>query len=193
MKKDIAPQRLEHVESSLSTALDMLNEEGIDSITTRKLAQRLGIKSPTLYWHFKNKSLLMEAMAETIINEHHLVFLPIDGMTWQDWLLANSVSFRRALLAYRDGARLHQTSPSQGHFNTIEAQVALLSHAGFSPVEAVALLMTLGRFIVGWVLEAQQIRSTAPLKPIQLYIHSCSKESIPYENMNADGSRVGRA
>ncbi|WP_408649582.1 TetR/AcrR family transcriptional regulator C-terminal domain-containing protein [Acinetobacter baumannii] len=48
------------------------------------------------------------------------------------------------------GARLHaRTSPSQGHFNTIEAQVALLSHAGFSPVEAVALLMTLGRFIVG--------------------------------------------
>ncbi|WP_408649583.1 hypothetical protein [Acinetobacter baumannii] len=22
----------------------------------------MGIKSPTLYWHFKNKSLLMEAM-----------------------------------------------------------------------------------------------------------------------------------
>lgn len=70
-KKDIAPQRLTR-EIVLRTALDMLNEEGIDSITTRKLAQRLGIKSPTLYWHFKNKSLLMEAMAETIINEHHL-------------------------------------------------------------------------------------------------------------------------
>ena len=66
----------------------MLNEEGIDSITTRKLAQRLGIKSPTLYWHFKNKSLLMEAMAETIINEHHLVSLPHDGMTWQDFVQA---------------------------------------------------------------------------------------------------------
>ncbi|MDO7499044.1 TetR family transcriptional regulator, partial [Escherichia coli] len=54
-KKDIAPQRLTR-EIVLRTALDMLNEEGIDSITTRKLAQRLGIKSPTLYWHFKNKS-----------------------------------------------------------------------------------------------------------------------------------------
>ncbi|WP_286420048.1 TetR/AcrR family transcriptional regulator C-terminal domain-containing protein [Acinetobacter nosocomialis] len=142
----------------------MLNEEGIDSITTRKLAQRLGIKSPTLYWHF-NKSLLMEAMAETIINEHHLVSLPIDGMTWQDWLLANSVSFRRALLAYRDGARLHaRTSPSQGHFNTIEARCAVISCWVF-PVEAVALLMTLGRFIVGWVLEEQEeIRSDPPFE-----------------------------
>ncbi|MFZ7915855.1 TetR/AcrR family transcriptional regulator C-terminal domain-containing protein [Acinetobacter lwoffii] len=53
--------------------------------------------------------------------------------------------------SYRDGARLHaRTSPSQGHFNTIEAQVALLSHAGFSPVQAVALLMTLGK-VYCWV------------------------------------------
>mgnify|MGYP002402276770 FL=1 len=187
-KKDIAPQRLTR-EIVLRTALDMLNEEGIDSITTRKLAQRLGIKSPTLYWHYKNKSLLMEAMAETIINEHHLVSLPIDGMTWQDWLLAKSVSFRRALLAYRDGARLHaRTSPSQGHFNTIEAQVALLSHAGFSPVEAVALLMTLGRFIVGWVLEEQQeeIRSDPPFEADPTIYPLMLQGVNTLQNMNAD-------
>ena len=55
-KKDIAPQRLTR-EIVLRTALDMLNEEGIDSITTRKLAQRLGIKSPTLHCPLDDNSV----------------------------------------------------------------------------------------------------------------------------------------
>lgn len=144
-------------ETVLRGALDMLNEAGIDGLSTRRLAEKLGVQSPTLYWHFKSKAELMAAMAEAIMFECHPNSLPAEGIPWQDWLLANSVSFRQALLAYRDGARLHAgTRPRQGHFGAIEAQVTLLCNAGFSPEDAVALLMMLGRFVVGWVLEEQQ-------------------------------------
>jgi TetR/AcrR family tetracycline transcriptional repressor len=109
-------------------------------------------------------------------------------MTWQDWLLANSVSFRRALLAYRDGARLHaRTSPSQGHFNTIEAQVALLSHAGFSPVEAVALLMTWKVYCwVGLEKQQEEIRSDPPFEADPTIYPLMLQGVNTLQTMNAD-------
>ncbi|RUT66676.1 hypothetical protein CKG00_10015 [Morganella morganii] len=50
-------------ESVIDAALELLNETGIDGLTTRKLAQKLGIEQSTLYRHVKNKrALLREAL-----------------------------------------------------------------------------------------------------------------------------------
>jgi TetR/AcrR family tetracycline transcriptional repressor len=46
----------------LDTALELLNEVGIDALSTRAIAQRLGVQQPALYWHFKNKRALLDAM-----------------------------------------------------------------------------------------------------------------------------------
>jgi AcrR family transcriptional regulator len=39
----------------VATALRLLDEVGIDGLSTRRLATELGIKSASLYWHFKDK------------------------------------------------------------------------------------------------------------------------------------------
>jgi TetR/AcrR family tetracycline transcriptional repressor len=140
----------------LRAALELLNEAGIDNLSTRRLAQRLGVQSPTLYWHFKSKADLLDAMAETIMLERHGQSLPQPGEAWQDWFVANACSFRNALLAYRDGARLHAgTRPQHAHFDAIEAKLRLLCEAGFTPAQALNLMLALGRFVIGWVLEEQ--------------------------------------
>jgi TetR/AcrR family tetracycline transcriptional repressor len=140
----------------LRAALALLNEVGIDALSTRRLAERLGVQSPTLYWHFKNKAALLDAMAEAIMSERHAPLLPAADERWQDWLVANGRSFRQALLAYRDGARLHAgTRPGRAHHDSIEARLRLLCAAGFEPGPAAHLMMSMGRFVVGWVLEEQ--------------------------------------
>ncbi|KFG96352.1 TetR family transcriptional regulator [Burkholderia paludis] len=140
----------------LRAALELLDEAGIDGLSTRRLAERLGVQSPTLYWHFRNKAELLDAMAEAIMLERHDASLPQPGDAWDAWLADNARSFRRALLAYRDGARLHAgTRPRALHFGSIERKIALLGDAGFAPDEAVDVMYALGRFVVGWVLEEQ--------------------------------------
>ncbi len=47
----------------------VLDEEGLDDVTLRKIASKLGIQDPTLYWHFKNKSDLIDDMAEAILKD----------------------------------------------------------------------------------------------------------------------------
>lgn len=70
-------------ETVLRGALALLDDIGIDALSTRRLAQHLGVQSPTLYWHFKNKAELLKAMAETIMLDHREE-VPAD-IPWQAW------------------------------------------------------------------------------------------------------------
>lgn len=44
-------------------ALSLMDEIGIEALTTRRLAACLGVKGPALYWYFKSKDDLLTAMS----------------------------------------------------------------------------------------------------------------------------------
>ena len=140
----------------INAALALLDEVGLEAITTRKLAQKLGVESATLYWHFRNKASLLEEMAATVLARHHSLPLAEDTAEWADWLANNARSFRRALLAHRDGALLHAgTTPARVGGETFYPKVAYLMRAGFSEAEAAMILLTLSEYTLGCVLEEQ--------------------------------------
>lgn len=144
-------------EQVIDNALILLNEVGIEGLTTRKLAQKIGIEQPTLYWHVKNKRTLLDALAETILQKHHHHVLPLPNETWQDFLRNNAKSFRQALLKYRDGGKIHAgTRPSESQFETSEQQLQFLCDAGFSLSQAVYALSSIAHFTLGSVLETQE-------------------------------------
>lgn len=140
----------------IRAALDLLNETGVEGLTTRKLAERLQVQQPALYWHFRNKRKLLDALAETMLTERHTRSLPRQGEDWHVFLKENARSFRCALLAYRDGARIHAgTRPSGSQSSAAEAQIRLLCEAGFQQGCAVRALMAVSHYTVGAVLEQQ--------------------------------------
>ena len=143
-------------ESVIREALDLLNEVGVDGLTTRKLAERVGVQQPALYWHFENKRALLDALAEAMLAEGHARALPKPDEDWPTFLGENARSFRHALLAYRDGALIHAgTRPSHQQFESIEAQLHLLCEAGFSPGDAAKALLVIGHYVVGSAIEQQ--------------------------------------
>ncbi|EBK4059018.1 tetracycline resistance transcriptional repressor TetR(G), partial [Pseudomonas aeruginosa] len=111
----------------IAAALELLNEVGMDSLTTRKLAERLKVQQPALYWHFQNKRALLDALAEAMLAERHTRSLPEENEDWRVFLKENALSFRTALLSYRDGARIHAgTRPTEPNFGTAETQIRFL-------------------------------------------------------------------
>ena len=58
-------------EAVIRTALELLNDVGMEGLTTRRLAERLGVQQPALYWHFKNKRALLDALAEAMLTINH--------------------------------------------------------------------------------------------------------------------------
>jgi TetR/AcrR family tetracycline transcriptional repressor len=146
----------------IEAALELLDEVGLDEFTTRRLADKLGIQSPTLYWHFKSKRALLDAMAYAMLKEHDARPLPPHDEDWRAEWRQNAHSFRRALLAHRDGARLHAGMvPAPSQLPRAEAMMQSLRSAGFSPEEALSIIIALSRFVVGWVLEEQAAASRA--------------------------------
>lgn len=141
----------------INSALELLNEVGIEGLTTRKLAQKLGVEQPTLYWHVKNKRALLDALAIEMLDRHHTHFCPLEGESWQDFLRNNAKSFRCALLSHRDGAKVHLgTRPTEKQYETLENQLAFLCQQGFSLENALYALSAVGHFTLGCVLEDQE-------------------------------------
>ncbi|MGJ3354024.1 tetracycline resistance transcriptional repressor TetR [Providencia sp. Je.9.19] len=144
-------------ETIIAVALDLLNEVGMDGLTTRKLAQKLGIEQPTLYWHVKNKRTLLDALAVEMLKRHHDHFLPSSDETWQVFMRNNALSFRRALLSYRDGAKVHLgTRPSPEQYSVVEAQLQFMVDSGFTLKSGLYAISAIGHFTLGSVLEQQE-------------------------------------
>jgi TetR/AcrR family tetracycline transcriptional repressor len=84
----------------VAEAIALLDADGLDGLTLRKLAARLGVRQPTLYWHLPNKAALITAIADAILDEQFATMAPPGpDERWQDWLIglaATSSPSRRA-------------------------------------------------------------------------------------------------
>ena len=142
-------------EAIVRSALDLLNEVGLDAFTTRRLAERLGVKQPAIYWHFKNKRDLLDEMAARM-QEEGVSPGPMTPETWPDALKDNARNFRNSLLRYRDGARVHAgTRPDARLYGSLDIRVRAMRGAGFSADDAVRAMMVMSHYVVGSVIEEQ--------------------------------------
>lgn len=151
----------------VSEALDLLDEVGLDTVSTRRLAKRLGVEQPSLYWYFRTKKNLLTAMAEAAMAPHAAAPLPTPDDDWRDWFLENTRSFRRTLLMRRDGARLHAGSSPANDLDRIRRKMDFLVSSGVPERDAQMAMLAAGRFTVGSVLEEQAdagsgVRSVPP-------------------------------
>ncbi len=151
----------------IQTALELLKKVGLDGLTTRRLADQLGVKSPALYWHFHSKQELLDAMADALIRGAGMG-PPRSGETWQQWLARRVRAYRTSLLAYPDSARIvteaQQLSPAtiRAFNEELEAMVAL----GFDPVQALRTITALTNYVNGFILQEQSSRQPATNGPV---------------------------
>ncbi|MBB3725773.1 TetR/AcrR family transcriptional regulator C-terminal domain-containing protein [Nonomuraea dietziae] len=159
----LTPQKL------IDAALRLLDEVGLEGLTVRRLAAELGVRSPALYWHIRTKQDLLDGMAGAIVLSAGMG-PPEEGESWQDWLARRGRSYRRSLLAHRDGARVvaNATGLGQEPIRRLNEELtAMLAH-GFTPVLALRTITAISHYVTGFVLQEQAARppGTAPLDPL---------------------------
>jgi TetR/AcrR family tetracycline transcriptional repressor len=144
-------------EEIVGAAIALLDEAGLDGLTLRRLAQRLGIRAPTLYWHVKDKRELLDLMADALSREAlDGQRQPRPGQPWWDWLAEIARSERAVLLAHRDSALvLAGNTPVHQALPAIEQEMRALVDAGFPPPQALMTLRALGAYVVGEVMDLQ--------------------------------------
>ncbi|HEX3783741.1 MAG TPA: TetR/AcrR family transcriptional regulator C-terminal domain-containing protein [Pseudonocardiaceae bacterium] len=140
-------------------ALELLDEQGLDAVSLRAVAGRLGVRLNTVLWHVKTKARLRELMADAIVAEVRLDGLPADA---RERVVLLARRYREALLGHRDGglvvAGASVTEPAT--LDYAEAIIGALLAAGLADREAGWTCWTLTYFILGLVQEEQG--STGP-------------------------------
>ncbi len=155
----------------LNQAFSILNESGLESLTLRRLAARLGVKAPAIYWHFRNKQELLDEMGTQVLREAVDEAPTFDAaQSWQDWALNYCLGLRRTLLRYREGARMFSGTylTDASLFAPMEASLRKLTGAGFSLRQSAVGLSVLYCYVVGFVIE-EQARDLAPGVPDPRY------------------------
>lgn len=152
----------------------LVEEDGVDALTSRTLAAKLGVKSPALYWHVPSMTALHSLMVERMLSES--IRNPADGETWQDWLLDVGRTQRRNFLSHRDSGRIIAVAPPTDVIRNqvMPMLVAPLVSAGASTEDAVAAAGTFASFILGWVIYEQSAEASS-------YIASMVDTSTAFE------------
>src|ERR1700761_2433586 len=90
----------------VQAALDLLDDVGMDGLTVRALAARLGVQAPALYWHVASKQALFDEMATQIWRQigEAMAALP-SGLPWRELMTTYAATVRAGLLGHRDGAK----------------------------------------------------------------------------------------
>jgi TetR/AcrR family transcriptional regulator, tetracycline repressor protein len=147
----------------VQAALDVLNEMGMDGVTVRAVAGRLGVQAPALYWHFKGKQELVDEMATEIWRRLSSELLELEPqLAWRKQLIAFATIVRRTLLSHRDGARIFSGTylTDVSVLQRQEATFARMIEAGFTLENTVRAYKLLYCFTVGFCIEEQAV-STA--------------------------------
>lgn len=146
-------------EEIVAAALEQLHAKGLDGLSLREIAKLLRMQAPGLYWHFKNKEVLVDFMAEAILQKQFKdMKLRQDQEKWQDWLTIQMKKLRKAMLAYPDGGRVvagAHLNPTVTLAKIFECALESLASASVDSQTALRIITTVTYYTFGYVIEEQ--------------------------------------
>jgi AcrR family transcriptional regulator len=147
----------------VDTAIRILDAEGLDGVSMRRVAQELGTGPASLYAHVSNKDELLELMLERIAGE---VRLPdeLDPSRWQEQMKEIARSMQRVWMSHADIAKVSLINIPTGsnQLRIAEAMLILMRGGGVPDQVAAWALDRLAMYIDADAIEAAMY--TAKLK-----------------------------
>ena len=140
-------------EKIVDRALEVLDAEGIEGLSMRRLGEALGVEAMALYHHFPNKDAILDALAARIIEETGPA-MPLETADWKTVMLSGPASAGRAIAAHPKAGwlfigREYSTAES---LRMLEAPLAILRSAGFEGQELVDAAHAIFAYTAGWYI-----------------------------------------
>lgn len=145
----------------LRTALEIIDRDGVEGLSMRRLGQALDRNPMTLYRHAASKAELLDGVAELVLS-HLTVDTGADD--WAGQLRVVARAYRHLALAHPNVVPLLVTRPLAtplglrplGTLRPLEACLQLLTRAGFTDVDALHVYRSFFGFLHGHVLDELQ-------------------------------------
>jgi len=141
-------------------ALETLDAEGLDGLTLRKVAARLDVQAPALYWHVRSKQDLLDEMGTEVWRRISLRMAEraIDE-PWREGMAAYGRIAREELLRHRDGAKMAAGTrlTDVEILRRSEPRLARMVAQGFPVRSAMQASVLLQNFVIGFCIEEQAV------------------------------------
>jgi AcrR family transcriptional regulator len=143
-------------ERVLEAAVALAARDGIESLSMRKLADRLGAGAMSLYHYFPSKDELLDAMVDVVFAE---IEPPGTDEDWRAAMRRRAISTREALNRHRWAVGLMESRPTPGltSLRLHDAVLGCLREAGFSIELTIQAYSVLDAYIYGFSLQEKQV------------------------------------
>ena len=152
-------------ERVLRAALELVDTEGVEALTMRRLGRELGIEAMSLYGYVRSKQDLIEGVVEQVFRQMPLV---VHGPgDWQDRIRRHAALYRQVLLDHPNAVRLVAGRPlvTEGTAAFVESALAELRSLGLDLDTADRVLGVIAGFTLGLV--AEQVGNVGRASPDQ--------------------------
>ena len=177
-------------ERVLRAAVALADEIGIESLSMRKLGEKLGVQAMSLYKHVSNKDDILDGIVDIVAGE---ITLPSIGGDWRLAMRRRAVSAHE-VLGYHPWATMlivSRANVGPSMLRYVDATIGCLREAGFSYAMADHAWNAIDNHVYGFTLQqlnfpfaageyAQVAQSFLPMIPIGQYpyLHGLSQEVI---------------
>lgn len=134
-----------------TAAIELVDRDGLDALTMRRLGAELGVEAMSLYHHVPSKDALLDAITEEVVAGMEI---PPEDTEWEAALRALAGELRRVVLAHPRLAALVATRPlsSSAALAPVEATLAALRRGGLSDEEIVSSFWAFTSYLTGVLL-----------------------------------------
>ena len=141
----------------VTAALALVDAEGLDALSTRRLAAELGVSGPSLYHHVATKDDLIDAVVDAVLTDVDISRFALLGPDDPDWRTALTVwarSYRTVLAAHPNivPALAHSIGRRPTMLRIADAVFGGLVAAGWPRREATSIGVLMRYFITGSAL-----------------------------------------
>ncbi|MGH2774302.1 MAG: TetR/AcrR family transcriptional regulator [Actinomycetota bacterium] len=151
----------------LHAAVAFADENGIESLTMRKLGEAVGVEAMSLYNHVANKEDLLDGMFDVVFSE---IELPSGEDDWKTAMRRRGISVRTILSRHRWAVGLMESraSPGPATLRHHDAVIGCLRDAGFSVELAAHAFSALDSYIYGFALQERNLPFDTPEETSEL-------------------------
>jgi AcrR family transcriptional regulator len=148
------------------TALALADVGGLESLSMRKLADKLGVVPMALYKHVANKDELLDAMVDVVFEEMKFS----EGPGWRNLMRARAISMRQGLLRHPWAVGLMEArTPGPANLRHHNATMACLRREANLPFRmAVHAYSIMDSYIYGFALQEKTLPFETPEESGQL-------------------------
>lgn len=148
----------------VATAIELIEREGADAISMRRIAAELGVGVMSLYNHVPNKAAMLDAVAESVLSE--IAFTDDPSAEWTERVRIQARAFRQIAHHYPRSTMVvvSRQLKSTAGLLPVERALVTLREAGFDGEDAVQILRTFIAYIIGSLL--REVGVTPTFSPV---------------------------